>query len=93
MGPIDFATQAFVEASPIGRSRSPSDQCAADTAHGTCKPSERWSTVGSMDIPSMIMGASIASIVWIAIYPWAKLKKLREMDGVTENRSGSEPPS
>jgi hypothetical protein len=32
-----------------------------------------------MDIPSMIMGASIASIVWIAIYPWAKLKKLREM--------------
>ncbi|WP_179100178.1 hypothetical protein [Leifsonia sp. ALI-44-B] len=46
-----------------------------------------------MDIPSMIMGASIASIVWIAIYPWAKLKKLREMDGVTENRSGSEPPS
>ena len=28
----------------------------------------------------MLMGASIASIVWIAIVPWAKLKRLKELD-------------
>lgn len=28
----------------------------------------------------MIMGASIASIVWIAVVPWSKLKRLREQD-------------
>jgi hypothetical protein len=33
-----------------------------------------------MDVASMIMGASIASIAWIAIVPWSKLKRLRELD-------------
>lgn len=28
----------------------------------------------------MIMGASIASVMWIAFYPWAKVKRLREME-------------
>jgi len=38
-----------------------------------------------MDIASMIMGASIASIAWIAFYPWAKLKILREIDASAGN--------
>ncbi|WP_264629851.1 hypothetical protein [Microbacterium hydrothermale] len=33
-----------------------------------------------MDIASMIMGASIASIAWIGFWPWAKLRRLRELD-------------
>ena len=33
-----------------------------------------------MDIASMIMGAAIASIGWIAFWPWSKLKRLRELD-------------
>jgi hypothetical protein len=33
-----------------------------------------------MDIASMIMGAAIASIGWIAFWPWTKLKRLRELD-------------
>lgn len=33
-----------------------------------------------MDIASIIMGASIASIAWIAFYPWSKMKRLRELD-------------
>lgn len=33
----------------------------------------------------MIMGAAIASVGWIAFYPWAKLKRLKKLeDG--ENR-------
>jgi len=28
----------------------------------------------------MIMGASIASMAWIGFYPWAKLRRLRELD-------------
>ncbi len=28
----------------------------------------------------MIMGASIASVAWIAFYPWAKLRRLREIE-------------
>lgn len=28
----------------------------------------------------MLMGASIASIVWIAFVPWTKLKRLKEFD-------------
>ncbi len=28
----------------------------------------------------MIMGAAIASIGWIAFWPWAKLKRLKELD-------------
>ncbi|QLD12042.1 hypothetical protein [Microbacterium oleivorans] len=33
-----------------------------------------------MDISSMIMGASIASVMWIAFVPWSKLRRLRELD-------------
>ncbi|WP_413320279.1 hypothetical protein AA0Z99_05670 [Agrococcus sp. 1P02AA] len=37
-----------------------------------------------MDIVSMIMGASIASVVWISVVPWSKLKRLREQGEGTE---------
>ena len=37
-------------------------------------------TVAVMDIASMIMGGSIASIMWIAFYPWAKLRRLRDLE-------------
>ncbi|WP_311258601.1 hypothetical protein [Microbacterium sp. WCS2018Hpa-9] len=33
-----------------------------------------------MDIASMIMGASIVSIAWIAFWPWTQLKRLRELE-------------
>jgi hypothetical protein len=33
-----------------------------------------------MDISSMIMGAAIASVAWIAFYPWAQMRRLREID-------------
>ncbi|MBX0301229.1 hypothetical protein K2F54_14740 [Cryobacterium sp. 1639] len=33
-----------------------------------------------MDIASMIMGASIASIAWVGFYPWEKLKRLRALE-------------
>lgn len=33
-----------------------------------------------MDVASMIMGASTVSIAWIAFFPWAKLKRLKELD-------------
>jgi hypothetical protein len=41
-----------------------------------------------MDISSMIMGASIASIAWIAFYPWAKLRRLREIDAQSAASDG-----
>lgn len=28
----------------------------------------------------MIMGASIASVAWIAFWPWAKLQRLRQLE-------------
>lgn len=28
----------------------------------------------------MIMGGSIASVAWIACYPWAKLKRLQQLE-------------
>jgi len=28
----------------------------------------------------MIMGASIASVMWVAFVPWSKLRRLRELD-------------
>ena len=28
----------------------------------------------------MIMGGSIASVMWIAFYPWAKLRRLRDLE-------------
>jgi hypothetical protein len=34
----------------------------------------------AMDVPSMIMGAAIASVAWIVLVPWARLKELREKD-------------
>lgn len=36
--------------------------------------------VDDMDVASMIMGASIASIAWIAFSPWVKLKRLKELE-------------
>jgi hypothetical protein len=33
-----------------------------------------------MDVSSMIMGGAITSIAWIAFYPWAKLKRLKELE-------------
>ncbi|WP_269747802.1 hypothetical protein [Agromyces laixinhei] len=33
-----------------------------------------------MNTVSMLMGASIASVAWIAIVPWSKLKRLKELD-------------
>ncbi|MFG6444458.1 hypothetical protein ACFXP7_04180 [Microbacterium sp. P06] len=33
-----------------------------------------------MDIASMIMGASIASVAWIAFYPWSAVKRLRDIE-------------
>ncbi|WP_281167424.1 hypothetical protein [Microbacterium gubbeenense] len=41
-----------------------------------------------MDTASMIMGASIASIVWLAVYPWGKLERLKQL----EEGDGSAPP-
>jgi hypothetical protein len=34
----------------------------------------------AMDLPSMIMGAAIASVAWIVFVPWSRLKELREKD-------------
>lgn len=33
-----------------------------------------------MDVVSMIMGGSIASVAWVAFFPWAKLKRLKEFE-------------
>ncbi|WP_256221027.1 MULTISPECIES: hypothetical protein [Microbacterium] len=41
-----------------------------------------------MDIASMIMGGSIASIMWIAFYPWAKLRRLRELESQVDGTAG-----
>jgi hypothetical protein len=44
-------------------------------------PLRRLASYGDgMDVSSMIMGGAIASIVWIAFYPWAKLKRLKELE-------------
>ncbi len=43
-----------------------------------------------MDTVSLIMGASIASIAWIAFVPWTKLARLRELDAERERDSGTE---
>jgi hypothetical protein len=42
-----------------------------------------------MDTASMIMGASIASVAWVGFYPWAKLKRLRELEAAVA--SGGDP--
>ena len=39
-----------------------------------------------MDIASLLMGASIASIAWIAVVPWSKLKRLQELDNAAAAR-------
>ncbi|WP_445444855.1 hypothetical protein [Clavibacter sp. km3a] len=44
-----------------------------------------------MDISSMIMGASIASVAWVGCYPWAKLRKLRAMEAAEAAREGEAP--
>jgi hypothetical protein len=41
-----------------------------------------------MDIASMIMGGAIASVGWIALTPWTKLKRLKELD---ERNRGADP--
>ncbi|MET2010977.1 hypothetical protein ABXJ56_05455 [Microbacterium chocolatum] len=33
-----------------------------------------------MDVASIIMGMSIASIAWICFVPWTKLRELREAE-------------
>lgn len=33
-----------------------------------------------MDIASMIMGGAIVSIVWIVVWPWSQLKRLRALE-------------
>ena len=45
-------------------------------------------TVEAMDIPSMIMGASIASVAWIGFHPWAELKRLRAMEAAIQAPEG-----
>jgi len=44
-----------------------------------------------MDIASMIMGASIASIAWIAFWPSAKLKRLRDFEARAASGADPEP--
>jgi hypothetical protein len=39
-----------------------------------------------MDTVSLLMGAVIASIVWICLVPWSKFARLRELDA---QRDGS----
>lgn len=41
----------------------------------------------------MIMGASIASVAWIAFWPWARLKRLRELEGRTAAGPDADPTS
>ncbi|MGO2750709.1 MAG: hypothetical protein ACTIA6_11710 [Pseudoclavibacter sp.] len=33
-----------------------------------------------MDISSMIMGAAVASVMWIGFVPWTRLRRLRELE-------------
>ncbi len=42
-----------------------------------------------MDISSMIMGGAIASIVWIAVIPWTKLTRLKELEAGDARRQSS----
>ncbi|WP_167516601.1 hypothetical protein [Pseudoclavibacter terrae] len=46
-----------------------------------------------MDISSMIMGAAIASVMWIGFVPWARLKRLRELETQAAARDAGEGPS
>ncbi|WP_181028508.1 hypothetical protein [Pseudoclavibacter sp. RFBA6] len=46
-----------------------------------------------MDISSMIMGAAIASVMWIGFVPWARLKRLRELEAQAATRDAGEGPS
>jgi hypothetical protein len=45
-----------------------------------------------MDIPSMIMGAAIASIAWIAFWPSAELRRLRALASARETDAGPGTP-
>ncbi|MFC3296800.1 hypothetical protein [Clavibacter michiganensis] len=44
-----------------------------------------------MDIPSMIMGAAIASVAWIGFSPFAELKRLRAREAAAEAAEGPGP--
>ncbi|MEV8249640.1 hypothetical protein AB0O87_01785 [Microbacterium sp. NPDC076768] len=46
-----------------------------------------------MDIASMIVGASIVSIGWIAFWPWTQLKRLREFEEGAAAGPESAPPT
>ena len=46
-----------------------------------------------MDISSMIMGAAIASVMWIGFVPWARLKRLPELEAQAAGDAGEEPRS
>lgn len=48
-------------------------------------------SVEGMDIASMIMGASIASIAWIALTPWGKLKRLKQLEAGDDGSQTSSP--
>jgi hypothetical protein len=52
-------------------------------------PRRRPFRVEVMDITSMLMGASIASIAWVGFYPWEKLKRLRAMEATEESAGDS----
>lgn len=45
-------------------------------------------SVEDMDVSSMIMGGAIASIAWIAFYPWAQMRRLREIDAQAAAEAG-----
>ena len=47
---------------------------------GGCEERIPARNVACMDIASMIMGGSIASVAWIALTPWAKLKRLKQLE-------------
>ena len=51
-----------------------------DPSRGGCAGGIAPRRVVDMDVVSMIMGASIASVVWITLVPWAKLKRLKELE-------------
>lgn len=51
-----------------------------------------------MDISSMIMGAAVASVMWIGFVPWTRLKRLRELEaryaaGKSEGEGAGEGPT
>lgn len=50
------------------------------TPHRGMRQPHALPRLSAMDIASMIMGASIISIAWIAFWPWTQLRRLRELE-------------